>query len=254
MLASFVAVSPQSHFSIQNLPFGVFSSPNDLSPRIGVAIGDEILDLKSISKAGLFSGPILQRNDCLEQASDPDHPRLMFLIFSIPKLTPWIHKHKINPHLQANLNAFMGLGRPAWKEARSTIQRLLSADEGTLRDNISLRSQALVPQNTATMHLPASIGDYTDFFCSKEHATNCGLIFRGPENALNPNWLHLPVAYHGRSSSIVVSGTDIRRPWGQVKPSAEKPPEFKPCSVLDYELEMVSGDIYYYNNKYKHCY
>lgn len=138
----------------------------------------------------------------------------------------------------------MALGRPAWVEARSTLQRLLSADEGILRDNTTLRSQSLVPQATATMHLPASIGDYTDFFCSKEHATNCGLMFRGPENALNPNWLHLPVAYHGRSSSIVISGTDVRRPWGQVSPAAGQHPQFGPSAVLDYELEMVRTVFY----------
>ena len=135
----------------------------------------------------------------------------------------------------------MALGRPAWLEARSTLQRLLSSEDATLRDNAQLRSQALIPQSSATMHLPAAIGDYTDFFCSREHATNCGVIFRGPENPLNPNWLHLPVAYHGRSSSIVVSGTDVRRPWGQVRRTMDEPPNFEPTVALDFELEMVSS-------------
>jgi fumarylacetoacetase len=149
--------------------------------------------------------------------------------------------------LQRTLNAFMATGRPTWLEARSTIQHLLSADEPLLRDNQQLREEALVPQNTATMHLPATIGDYTDFFCSKEHAVNCGLMFRGPENPLNPNWLHLPVAYHGRSSSIVISGTNVRRPWGQILPKTTETSEssttptapiFQPSGVLDFELEM----------------
>ncbi len=149
-------------------------------------------------------------------------------------------------YLQSTLNAFMATGRPVWLEARSTIQHLLSADEPSLRDNQQLRDEALIHQTSATMHLPATIGDYTDFFCSKEHAVNCGLMFRGPENPLNPNWLHLPVAYHGRSSSIVISGTNVRRPWGQVLPkttsegasSSPPMPVFQPSSVLDFELEM----------------
>ena len=150
--------------------------------------------------------------------------------------------------LQSTLNDFMSLGRPAWREARATLHRLLSAEETTLRDNTSLRAAAFTPQSTATMHLPAAIGDYTDFFCSKEHASNCGLIFRGPENALNPNWLHLPVAYHGRASSIVVSGTDVRRPWGQVRRKSvtgeqqqqQQQPSLEPSALLDFELELVS--------------
>ena len=133
----------------------------------------------------------------------------------------------------------MALGRPSWVEARSTLQRLLSSEEAALRDNAALRAEALVPQASAKMHLPASIGDYTDFYCSKEHAVNCGVMFRGKESALNPNWLHLPVAYHGRASSIVVSGTGVRRPRCQVRRSPDQPPSFEPSSVVDFELEMV---------------
>lgn len=180
----------------------------------------------------------------------------------------------------------MALGRPAWAEARATLQRLLSADEGVLRDDAPLRAAALVPQAQATMHLPAAVGDYTDFYCSREHATNCGAMFRGRENALNPNWcagggagaalpqgcsrlaaalpaaaliarlplpgqwplcvclfpgrLHLPVGYHGRASSLVVSGTPVRRPCGQVQ-AGGGPPTLQPTGALDYELEVVSG-------------
>ncbi|POI33363.1 hypothetical protein CIB84_002885, partial [Bambusicola thoracicus] len=140
---------------------------------------------------------------------------------------------------QPTLNAFMGLGPTAWREARALLQSLLSAAEPTLRDNAGLRKRAFVPQASATMHLPAHIGDYTDFYSSRQHATNVGIMFRGKENALMPNWLHLPVGYHGRASSVVVSGTPIRRPVGQMKPDNDKPPVFGACKRLDIELEMA---------------
>jgi fumarylacetoacetase len=149
---------------------------------------------------------------------------------------------------QPTLNEFMSLGRPAWRETRNALQRLLSAQEGALRDNTALLATALLPQNAIRMHLPATIGDYTDFYCSKEHATNCGRIFRGnTAPALQPNWLHLPVAYHGRASSIVVSGTDVRRPWGQVQSQSDGRPIFRPSAVLDFELEMVRADLFFFN-------
>jgi fumarylacetoacetase len=108
-----------------------------------------------------------------------------------------------------------------------------------LRDNTDLRKRALIPASEVTMHLPAEIGDYTDFYSSREHATNVGTMFRGPENALMPNWLHLPVGYHGRASSVVISGTPIRRPNGQTRPDDKKPPVFGPCKLMDIELEMA---------------
>uniref|UniRef100_A0A3Q0T9W0 Fumarylacetoacetase n=1 Tax=Amphilophus citrinellus TaxID=61819 RepID=A0A3Q0T9W0_AMPCI len=116
----------------------------------------------------------------------------------------------------------MALGYEAWREARRTLQMLLSANESTLRDDVSLRSRAFFHQSAATMHLPADIGDYTDFYSSRDHATNVGIMFRGKENALMPNWLRLPVGYHGRASSVVVSGTPIRRPSGQLRPDQSK--------------------------------
>lgn len=136
----------------------------------------------------------------------------------------------------------MALGRPAWVEARATLQRLMSANEGALRDDPALRSAALLSQSSVTMRVPATIGDYTDFFCSKQHAVNCGKMFRGgaQRESLQPNWLHLPVAYHGRSSSIVISGTDVHRPWGQIQRGADQSPIFQPSSVVDFELEMVN--------------
>src|SRR5262249_55998404 len=113
--------------------------------------------------------------------------------------------------------AFMARGRVAWSEVRARVSCLLRADEPTLRDDPSLRAQLFVPMTDVQMLLPAAIGDYTDFYSSREHATNVAIILRGPENALMPNWLHLPVAYHGRSSSIIVSGTDVHRPCGQTR-------------------------------------
>lgn len=133
----------------------------------------------------------------------------------------------------------MELGKDAWKEARQTLASLLDKDNPVLRDNLELRNLAFVSQSDAQMHLPARIGDYTDFYSSKEHATNVGCMFRDPANALMPNWKYIPVGYHGRASSIVVSGTSIRRPNGQTRPIENQPPIFGPCKAMDFELEMA---------------
>ncbi|XP_013882858.1 fumarylacetoacetase [Austrofundulus limnaeus] len=202
---SFIRTDETSDFSYQNLPYGVFSTSDNPKHRIGVAIGDQILDLGVIKS--LFGGPVMSTQ---QQVFD-----------------------------QPTLNAFMSLGYEAWTETRTTLQTLLSANESTLRDDISLRSRAFVPQKTASMHLPADIGDYTDFYSSKDHATNVGIMFRGKDNALMPNWLRLPVGYHGRASSVVVSGTPLHRPVGQMRPDQTKPPVFGPCKQLDFELEMA---------------
>ncbi|KAG7261493.1 hypothetical protein CRUP_006924 [Coryphaenoides rupestris] len=202
---SFVKVDPQSDFSYYNLPYGVFSTAQNPRRRVGVAIGDQILDLSEVRT--LFTGPVLSKHQG---------------VFD-----------------QATLNGFMGLGYEAWAEARATLQLLLSADHSTLRDDASLRSRAFVPQSSAQMHLPAEIGDYTDFYSSRDHATNVGIMFRGKENALMPNWLRLPVGYHGRASSVVVSETPIRRPSGQMRPDQSQPPVFGPSKQLDIELEMA---------------
>ncbi|KAL8208680.1 hypothetical protein R6Q57_008092 [Mikania cordata] len=208
-LKAFVEVKPDSHFSIHNLPYGVFKHVGGAitTPRPGVAIGDYVLDLSSIHSAGLFDGPLISNSDCFHQP---------------------------------NLNKFLELGRPAWKEARATLQKLLSSAEPALQNNASLRQKALLPMDEVEMLLPIAIGDYTDFFSSLHHAKNCGTIFRGPENPVNPNWFHLPIAYHGRASSIVISGTDIIRPRGQGHPSANSPPYFGPSRKLDFELEMAA--------------
>lgn len=140
---------------------------------------------------------------------------------------------------QPTLNAFMALDRDAWKETRACLIDLLDAQNPTLRDDAQLRQRALINMSECRMHLPATIGDYTDFYSSRNHATNVGIMFRGKDNALMPNWLHLPVGYHGRASSIVVSGTPIRRPKGQSQPDESKPPVFGPCKAFDFELEMA---------------
>nr|XP_006628683.1 PREDICTED: fumarylacetoacetase isoform X1 [Lepisosteus oculatus] len=202
---SFIKVDEKSDFSFHNLPYGVFSTPDNPRHRIGVAIGDQILDLGVIKT--LFTGPTISRHQ--------------------------------NVFDQPTLNAFMALGHEAWREVRQVLQKLLSADEPTLRDDVSLRSRAFVHQSLAEMHLPAEIGDYTDFYSSRDHATNVGIMFRGKENALMPNWLMLPVGYHGRASSVVVSGTPVRRPIGQMRPVPTKPPVFGQSKQLDIELEMA---------------
>ena len=198
--SSFVDVPVGSDFPIQNLPYGVFSVEGRATSHVGVAIGEMVLDLTIVEELGLLD------------------PRSRYFG-------------------GGSLNDFMAAGREAWSFVRARLQHLLSADNATLRDDSGLREAVLIPQNMVTMQLPAQIGDYTDFYSSREHATNVGTMFRGPENALMPNWLHLPVGYHGRASSIVVSGTDVKRPSGQLKPD-DAPPIHGPSRLLDFELEM----------------
>ncbi|KAK2164143.1 hypothetical protein LSH36_68g07008 [Paralvinella palmiformis] len=202
---SFIDIKSDCDFSIQNLPYGVFSTDDNPEHRIGVAIGDKILDLSVIKH--LFNGPVL--NGSQE-------------VFNKPVL-----------------NDFMALGYPAWKEARARLQELLGVNCDELKGNAELMSRALIPMASAKMHLPAKIGDYTDFFSSIYHATNAGRMFFNKESPLPPNWKHIPVGYHGRASSVVVSGTSIRRPTGQTKPDDKQPPVFGPCKMLDFELEMA---------------
>ncbi|KAH6931340.1 hypothetical protein HPB50_023563 [Hyalomma asiaticum] len=185
---SFVPVPEECDFSYDNLPYGIFSTPTNKTPRPGVAIGEYILDLTVVKH--FFTGPHLKQSQHVFE--------------------------------QKTLNEFMALGRPAWVEARQVIRKLLSKNEPVLKDDIALKAKALVPMSQATMHLPAQIGDYTDFYSSMNHATNVGIMFRGKDNPLLPNWKYLPVGYHGRSSSVVVSGTPIRRPNGQTRPDDSK--------------------------------
>jgi fumarylacetoacetase len=202
---SFVEVASDSHFPLQNLPFGIFSTKTAPGPRAGVAIGERVLDLAALEQAGLLAvAPAGQR------------------VFDRP-----------------SLNAFIALGRPAWTKARARIGELLRNDCPDLRDDAALRARALVPQAEARLQLPVEVSGYTDFYSSKEHATNVGSMFRDPKNALLPNWVHLPIAYNGRASSVVVSGTAVHRPQGQLKPPDAERPVFGPSRKLDFELETA---------------
>jgi fumarylacetoacetase len=202
-LRSFIAVDPSSDFPIQNLPYGVFFTPERPELRVGVAIGDQILDLAALEAAGLIG---------FENMAG---------VFAKP-----------------SLNAFMALGPKVWSQTRARISEFLRHDNPELRDNSELRKRAFIAQNLAQMHMPIAVQGFTDFYSSKEHATNVGVMFRGKDNALQPNWLHMPIGYNGRASTVVVSGTPIRRPRGQLKPPAAELPTFGPCKRLDFELEM----------------
>lgn len=201
-LRSFIDVAPTSDFPIQNLPYGVFSTKDGLAPRVGVAIGDYVLDLWQLAQ------------DCRFDVVEP-------AVFAAPQLNP-----------------FMALGPKAWSSTRARISELLRHDHPELRDNAELRKRALVPMADAKLHMPFAVSGYTDFYSSKEHATNVGVMFRGKDNALQPNWLHMPIGYNGRASTVVVSGTPVRRPRGQLKPPTADVPSFGPCKRLDFELEM----------------
>ncbi|KAI1481037.1 Fumarylacetoacetase [Daldinia eschscholtzii] len=207
-------VSPESPFSLANIPFGIISSPANPAPHAAIAIGSQVLDLKVLS-------------------SYPDFDELFPALKNYPDIFS-----------NSTLNEFAGLGRPVHREVRSTIQDLLSAETSrpeVLKDNLGLRQDAIIPQQKVKMHLPLSIGDYTDFYAGFHHAYNAGALFRGPQAALQPNYTHLPVGYHGRASSIVVSGTPIKRPVGQIitDPTAEpKHPTTAPSRRLDIELEL----------------
>jgi fumarylacetoacetase len=201
-LRSFIDVDPTSDFPIQNLPYGVFSAKDGLAPRVGVAIGDYVLDLWQLQQ------------DCRFDLADDG-------VFSA-----------------SSLNAFMALGPKVWSKTRARISELLRHDHPELRDNDELRKRVLVPMADVKLHMPIVVSGYTDFYSSKEHATNVGVMFRGKDNALQPNWLHMPIGYNGRASTVVVSGTSVRRPRGQLKPPTAEAPTFGPCRRLDFELEM----------------
>jgi fumarylacetoacetase len=132
----------------------------------------------------------------------------------------------------------MTLGPKVWSSTRARISQLLRQDQPELREDNGLRARALIPMRAARLHLPISVSGYTDFYSSREHATNVGVMFRGKDNALQPNWLHMPIGYNGRASTVVVSGTKVRRPRGQLKPPTADAPSFGPCKRLDFELEI----------------
>ena len=203
-LRSWIPVPADSDFPIQNIPFGV-GSWNGEGPVPVTRIGDTVVDLSILAEAGLLDGTGITREAFLA------------------------------PHL----NDVMQGGKQAMRALRERLSELFRHDNATLRDDNTLREDALLPVDQVVMHLPVTIGDYTDFYSSRQHAYNVGCMFRDPNNALLPNWLHLPVGYHGRASSIIPSGQPIHRPMGQRRPDPEKPPVFGPSVQLDFELEVA---------------
>lgn len=192
-----INIPAHSDFSIHNLPYGIFSTKGS-APRVGVAIGEHVLDLKAVVDLGLLN------------------------------ISPGVVA-------QPSLNAFIALGKQLTKTVRKVLQQWLQEEDSLLYAHPNL----FYLQKEVKMHLPVEVGDYTDFYSSIEHATNVGSMFRDPKNALLPNWKHLPVGYHGRASSIVLSGTDIYRPKGQLLPKGAAQPVFQPTAKLDFELEMA---------------
>ncbi len=203
-LKSWVEVPLGSDFPIQNLPFGIFKTKY-LSAVAGVAIGNHVIDLVYLHENGYLDGLGLPSG-----------------IFN-----------------QKYLNDFLALGKLKTREVRERISELLQHDNDELKSDVAAREIALIPKEEVQMVMPVRISNYTDFYSSEEHATNVGSMFRDPKNALLPNWKHLPVAYHGRASSIVISGTNIHRPKGQVKPVDSDIPIFCPSQKMDFELEVA---------------
>lgn len=201
---TWLPVAPNSDFPIQNIPFGVFLTRDDVI-TIGTRIGDHAIDLGALHQLGYFNG--------------------------IP-LTDDIF-------LQDTLNDFISDGHKTWRLVRNRISEIFDITNPILEKNQEHRNIVLFTMDEIEMQLPVQIGDYTDFYSSKEHATNIGSMFRDPENALLPNWLHIPIGYHGRSSTIITSGKNIRRPMGQTLPKGASKPEFGPSKMVDFELEMA---------------
>jgi fumarylacetoacetase len=194
------ANAPDCPFPLNNLPYGVFSV-GDGDLRCGVAIGDRFLDVTGLEEAGALR-------------ADPDAR-----VLDVP-----------------NWNDFMALGPQAWAAFRAKLQSLLA--DGAEDSAQEICTTYSVPMAEATLHMPFRVSEYTDFYAGKHHAFNVGTMFRGPENALPPNWLHIPIGYNGRASSVIVSGGDVRRPWGQLKGPNDDAPRFGPSARFDIELEM----------------
>ena len=196
------ANSANTHFPLNNLPYGVYSKNSD-QRRCCVAIGEFVLDITKLEEKG----------------------------YTPSSTVPLFDK--------GNWNSFMVAGSNYWNKFRQEITQLLKLNgKPNLRENLELVNEVLIPIQECTMHLPIQVAEFTDFYAGKNHAFNVGSMFRGPENALPPNWLHIPIAYNGRASSVVVSGTEIVRPCGQLKPPDAYKPYFGPSKRLDFELEL----------------
>jgi fumarylacetoacetase len=204
-LKSWVDVHNDSDFPVQNIPFGVFRT-KDRDARPASRIGDSVIDLSALVDHGYFDD------------------------LGIDDLSVF-YAHQLNP--------FIGMGKRFTNSVRERISELFRDDNPVLRDNREVRSEVLVPVSDAEMLMPVFVPDYTDFYSSEQHAFNVGAMFRDPDNALLPNWKHIPVGYHGRASSIVASGASIHRPKGQTLPGDAKSPVFGPSKLLDFELEMA---------------
>lgn len=203
-LRSWVEIPANCDFPIQNLPFGIFRTKSR-GPRAGVAIGNHILDLSAVAEFGYFDALGLDKK-----------------VFS-----------------SSTLNAFIATGQANWRKVRDRVSELLDANTKTLQSQEAAKKVCLIPMSEAEMLMPVQVPDYTDFYSSIDHATNMGKMFRDPANALLPNWKHIPVGYHGRASSICVSGTSFHRPKGQLKPADAEVPVFGPTKLLDFELETA---------------
>ncbi|KAH8144882.1 uncharacterized protein LAJ45_11087 [Morchella importuna] len=209
-MTSWLQIPTGSHFGLSNIPFGIITTPAYPSPHPAIAIGAHALDLHIFTLSGGFT--------------------------ALPEFTS---SHVFTSH--STLNEFAALGRPAHRLVREYLQSVLAEDTPhpeVLKDNEALQKSCLFLLDDVTMHLPLQIGDYTDFYAGRHHAFNVGTLFRGPANALQPNYEHMPIGYHGRASSVVVSGTPVVRPRGQVLEKPGGAPVVKPCGKLDFELEL----------------
>jgi fumarylacetoacetase len=202
---SWIDTPGESDFPVQNIPFGIFRTKTKHA-TVGTRIGDTVIDLKALADLGYFDDLQIGNPAVFEQGS---------------------------------LNAFIGLGKPVTLGVRDKIADIFDRNNTDASADKKLKEQALYPLSDVEMLMPVDVGDYTDFYSSKEHATNVGTMFRDPDNALLPNWKHIPVGYHGRSSSIIVSGTPVHRPKGQTLPAGSEQPVFGPTKLLDFELEMA---------------
>ncbi|MCF8366728.1 MAG: fumarylacetoacetase, partial [Bacteroidales bacterium] len=205
-LRSWLRVEGKSDFPIQNIPFGIFKPKNRTNPRAGTRIGKTVIDLSVIAEKGYFKEEGIEHK---------------FVFY------------------QSSLNDFIALGKTVWQNVRNKISDIFNEKNEEIWNTDDFREGVFYHINEVEMLMPVKVGDYTDFYSSLEHATNVGKMFRDPKNALLPNWRHIPVGYHGRASSIVVSGAEIHRPVGQTKADENDKPDFGPTRLFDFELEMA---------------